>query len=92
MRVKIQGIVNKERFKKVLQRVAEYLEAPGIKKIQGINFYLTPLHPETGEEAIIIDSLTREEIDMILIDNPTKKTTRKKSSKIKAVDNNQSKK
>ena len=90
MRVKIKGIVNQERLKKTLERVAEYLEASGIKRIQGINFYLTPLHPETGEEAVIIDSLTREEIDTILIDNPTKKATKRKSSQLKAVKNNQS--
>ncbi len=90
MRVKIKGIVNQERLKKTLERVAEYLEASGIKKIQGINFYLTPLHPETGEEAVIVDSLTREEIDTILIDNPTKKATKRKSSQLKAVKNNQS--
>ena len=86
MRVKIQGIVNQERFSRVLSKVAEYLETPGIQQIQGINFYLTPLHPETGEEAIIIDSLTREEIDTIMLDNPTQKATKRKSSKIKAVD------
>ena len=87
MRVKIKGIVDRKRFQKTLERVAEYLEASGIKKIQGINFYLTPLHPETGEEAVIVDSLTGEEIDTILIDNPTKKATKRKSNKIKAVKN-----
>ena len=56
------------------------------EELQGINFYLTPIHPETGEEALIVDSKTNEEINMIVIDNPTKKTARKKSSKIKSVD------
>ena len=46
--VKIKGIIDRERFQKTLERVAEYLDASGIKKIQGINFYLTPLHPEKG--------------------------------------------
>ncbi|GFE72317.1 hypothetical protein [Chroococcus sp. FPU101] len=86
MRVKIQGIVNQERFKRTLEKVAEYLDSSGIQQIQGINFYLTPLHPETGEEALIIDSLTREEIDTIMLDNPTQKVTKRKSSQIKAVD------
>ena len=90
MRVKIKGIVNQERFQRILEKVAEYLQASGVKKIQGINFYLTPLHPETGEEAIIVDSLTNEEIETILIDNPTKKASTRKSSKIKAVKNNPS--
>ncbi len=90
MKVKIKGIVDQERFQKNLERVAEYLEASGIKKIQGINFYLTPLHPETGEEAVIINSAIGEEVDTIVIDNPTKKTTTKKSSKIKAVKDDQS--
>lgn len=90
MRVRIKGIVDKERFHKTLQRVAEYLEASGVEQIQGINFYLTPLHPETGEEALIVDSLTGEGIDTILIDNPTKKATTRKFSKIKAVNNNES--
>lgn len=90
MRVRIKGLVDKTRFSKTLERVSEYLEASGVKKIQGINFYLTPIHPETGEEALIIDSATDEEVDTIIIDNPTKKTTARKSSKIKAVKNNQS--
>ena len=90
MRVRIKGIVDKERFDKTLERVAEYLEASGIKKIQGINFYLTPLHPETGSEALIVDSNTGQEVDTITIDNPTKKATKRKSSKIKAVNNTQS--
>ena len=90
MRVKIKGIVDQERFQRTVEKVAEYLEASGIKKIQGINFYLTPLHPETGEEAVIVDSATGEEVDTILIDNPTKKATTKKSSKIKAVKDDQS--
>jgi hypothetical protein len=91
MRVRINGIVDQERFHETLQRVAEYLEASGVEEIQGINFYLTPLHPETGEEALIVDSLTREEIDTIILDNPTKKATTRKLSKIKAVNNNESK-
>lgn len=90
MRVRIKGIVDEERFHKTLERVAEYLKASGVEQIQGINFYLTPLHPETGEEALIVDSLTREEIDTIMLDNPTKKATTRKSSKIKAVNNNES--
>ena len=90
MRVKIKGLVDKERFYKTLEKVAEYLEESGIKEIQGINFYLTPLHPETGEEALIADSKTSEEVDTIIIDNPTQKSTKRKSSKIKAVNNNQS--
>jgi len=90
MRVRIKGIVDRERFDKTLERVAEYLEASGIEQIQGINFYLTPLHPETGEEALIVDSATSEEVDTIVLDNPTKKATKRKSSKIKAVNNNQS--
>ena len=89
MKVKIKGLVNKERFYKTVEKVAEYLEASGIEQIQGINFYLTPIHPETGEEAIIVDSKTREEVDTIIIDNPTQKATKKKSNKIKAVNNNQ---
>ena len=90
MRVKIKGIVDQERFQRTLEKVAEYLEASGIKKIQGINFYLTALHPETGEEALIVDSATNEEIDTIMIDNPTQKATKRKSSKIKSVNNDQS--
>jgi len=91
MRVKIKGIVNQERFQRTLEKVAEYLEASGIEKIQGINFYLTPIHPETGEEALIVDSATDEEIDTIMIDNPIQKATKRKSSKIKAVNNDKSK-
>ncbi len=87
MRVKIKGLVDKERFSRVIDKVAEYLTELGIEDIQGINFYLTPIHPETGEEAVIINSNTNEEIDTILIDNPTQKKTRKKSSKIKSVNN-----
>ena len=87
MRVKIKGLVDKERFSRVIDKVAEYLTELGIEDIQGINFYLTPIHPETGEEAVIINSNTNEEIDTILIDNPTQKKTRKKSSKIKSVKN-----
>ena len=90
MRVKIKGIISQERFQATLEKVAEYLQASGIKKIQGINFYLTPLHPETGEEAIMVDSITGEEIDTILIDNPTKKATTRRSRKITAVKNDQS--
>ena len=90
MRVRIKGLVDQERFDRTLERVAEYLEASGIEKIQGINFYLTPIHPETGEEAVIVDSKTGEQVDTILIDNPTQKATKKKSSKIKAVKNKQS--
>ena len=87
MRVKIKGLVDQERFSRVINKVAEYLTELGIEDIQGINFYLTPIHPETGEEAVIINSSTNEEIDTILIDNPTQKKTRKKSSKIKSVNN-----
>ena len=87
MRVKIKGLVDKERFSRVIDKVAEYLTELGIEDIQGINFYLTPIHPETGEEAVIINSSTNEEIDTIVIDNPTQKKTRKKSSKIKSVNN-----
>ena len=87
MRVKIKGLVSKERFYATVQAVAENLKELGIEEIQGINFYLTPIHPETGEEALILDSRTNEEIKMIMIDNPTKKTSGKKSSKIKSVDN-----
>ena len=86
MRVRIKGLVDKTRFHATLQVVAAYLGELGIEEIQGINFYLTPIHPETGEEALIVDSKTNEEINMIVIDNPSKKTTRKKSSKIKSVD------
>ena len=86
MRVKIKGLVDKTRFQATILVVAEYLKELGIEEIQGINFYLTPIHPETGEEALIVDSKTNEEIGMIIIDNPTKKTARKKSSKIKPVD------
>ena len=88
MRVRIKGLVDKTRFYATVQVVAEYLKELGIEEIQGINFYLTPIHPETGEEALIVDSTTDEEINMILIDNPTKKTSRKKSSKIKSVNDN----
>ena len=90
MRVRIKGLVDQERFYRNLERVAEYLEASGIKEIQGINFYLTPIHPETGEEAIIVDSKTGEQVDTILINNPTQKSTSRKSSRIKAVKSNQS--
>ena len=86
MRVKIKGLVDRERFAGILGAVAEYLQELGIEDIQGINFYLTPIHPETGEEALIVDSKTNEEIGMIIIDNPTKKASRKKSSKIKSVE------
>ena len=86
MRVRIKGLVDKIRFHATLQVVAGYLEELGIEEIQGINFYLTPIHPETGEEALILDSKTNEEINMIVINNPTKKTSGKKSSKIKSVD------
>lgn len=91
MRVRIKGTVDSERFSQTLERVAEYLQASGIEKIQGINFYLTPLHPETGEEALIVDSLTSEPIDTIFIDNPTKKATKRKSRQVKAVNTEQSK-
>ena len=85
MRVRIKGLVDSTRFHATLQVVAEYLKELGIEEIQGINFYLTPIHPESGEEALIVDSKTNEEINIIIIDNPTKKTTRKKLSKIKSV-------
>jgi len=88
MKVKIKGLVDKERFYRILERIAEDLREAGIEEIQGINFYLTPIHPETGEEALIVDSKTGEEIDTIIIDNPTKKTGKRKSSSIKAVNNN----
>ena len=88
MKVKIKGLVDKERFYRILERISEDLIAAGIEEIQGINFYLTPIHPETGEEALIVDSKTGEEIDTIIIDNPTKKTGKRKSSSIKAVNNN----
>ena len=88
MRVKIKGLVDTERFYTILERVAEYLEELGIEEVQGINFYLTPIHPETGEEALIVDSKTNEEIDFIVIDNPTKKMNKKKSNNIKVIDNN----
>ena len=87
MRVKIKGLVDRTRFNGTLQVVAEYLKELGIEEIQGINFYLTPIHPETKEEALIIDSRTNEEIQIIIIENPTKKISKKKSSKIKSVDN-----
>ena len=87
MRVKIKGLVSKQRFYATVQAVAENLKELGIEEIQGINFYFTPIHPETGEEALILDSRTNEEIEIIVIDNPTKKTSNKKSSKIKSVDN-----
>ena len=90
MRVKIKGIVDQERLQRTLEKVAEYVEASGIKKIQGINFYLTPLHPETGEEALIVDSATNQEVDTIMIDNPTQKASKRKSNKIKAVKDDQS--
>ena len=87
MRVRIKGLVDKTRFHATVQVVAEYLKELGIEEIQGINFYFTPIHPETKEEALIVDSTTNEEINMIIIDNPTKKINKKKSSKIKSVDN-----
>ena len=87
MRVKIKGLVGKQRFYATVQAVAENLKELGIEEIQGINFYLTPIHPETGEEALILDSRTNEEIEIIVIDNPTKKTSNKKSSKIRSIDN-----
>ena len=87
MRVRIKGLVDKTRFHATVQVVAGYLEDLGIEEIQGINFYLTPIHPESKEEALIVDSTTNEEINMIIIDNPTKKKNRKKLSKIKSVDN-----
>ncbi|NJO93839.1 MAG: hypothetical protein HC820_04865 [Hydrococcus sp. RM1_1_31] len=90
MRVKIQGLVDRERFYKTLERMAEYLQASGIEEIQGINFYLTPIHPETGESALIVDSKTGQEVDTITIDNPTQKVVKRKSSQIKAVKNNES--
>ena len=86
MRVKIKGLVGKQRFYDTIQAVAANLKELGIEEIQGINFYLTPIHPETDEEAFLVDSKTNEEIGMIIIDNPTKKTSRKKSSKIKSVE------
>lgn len=86
MRVKIKGLVGRQRFYATIQAVAENLKELGIEEIQGINFYLTPVHPETGEEALIVDSKTNEEIDFIVIDNPTKKASKKKSNKIKVVD------
>ena len=85
MRVRIKGLVDKIRFQATIQVVAEYLKELGIEEIQGINFYLTPIHPETGEEALVVDSKTNEEIGMIIIENPTKKTKIKESSKIKPV-------
>ena len=85
MRVRIKGLVDGTRFYATLQVVAEYLKELGIEEIQGINFYLTPIHPESGEEALIVDSKTNEEINIIVIDNPTKKIARKKLSKIKSV-------
>ena len=87
MRVRIKGLVDKTRFYATLQVVAEYLKELGIEEIQGINFYLTPIHPESGEEALILDLKTNEEINIIVIDNPTKKAARKKSTKIKSVNN-----
>ena len=90
MKVKIKGLVNRERFYAVIDRVAEYLEELGIEEIQGINFYLTPIHPETGEEALIVDSKTNEEIDIIVIDNPTKKAAKRKSNKIEIVNKDKS--
>ena len=87
MRVKIKGLVGKQRFYATVQAVAENLKELGIEEIQGINFYLTPIHPETAEEALILDSRTNEEIEIIVIDNPTKKTSNKKSSKIRSIDN-----
>ena len=85
MKVTIKGLADEIRFRATIHVVGEYLKELGIEEIQGINFYLTPIHPETGEEALIVDSKTNEEIEIIMIDNPTKKASKKKSSKIKSV-------
>ena len=74
MRIKVKGRIKLKEIHQVSEKVIEYLS----------RYRIT----ETGEEALIVDSKTGEEIDTIIIDNPTKKTGKRKSSSIKAVNNN----
>ena len=54
MRLRIEGRCDYERLWREVKRFTEWLDDYGIKEVRGVNLYFTALHPETGEEVVLM--------------------------------------